>query len=496
MAQATQVKNEAELKGVVGAPDAIVPFSANYKKGVSSGSYYTYQPILPDKTEVKLGGGAGQTNDTTIFKIPSKNVYNLARSKFRFNVLVGAGTAFTKMRMDLPLIDSIIVEVDGVGNKFLELTNFPIYWMQTRCAYPDSKFRTHNPIGFAADLATARAKMGVCRYHNPAGAATSTAIAALNNNCEIVAHNAVAASTERIARVGSFHDTAVQMLASSATGAAISYVAEISGDQLVETIFSMDKNLYVPGGLTITINWGISGRVWGSDAVATIHGTPAAYTGTLTISSLSLDLCKETNEHVIQDLKNLVNSRGLNIAYPVAYTNVSGSLAVGDGAPVLKIQPGNGRNLLRVYASEMITNALNGSFNMNNVNGAKTTKCRHAIDGKYLDQVDLNPVQHRDYLAVEHLFSGSANNYSAAEFYQYAPVYIANFANIRNLAEAENMNFVGDGMPIDKSSEFVREVTVTAACSTVFTLVCQKEMLLMADTASQDAGAAQTANPN
>ena len=142
---------------------------------------------------------------------------------------------------------------------------------------------------------------------------------------------------------------------------------------LVDTVFSVDKDLYIPTDMYARFTAGPSNlytftSTSNADPTA---GTPAATAGNVTISSIFLYLAIETNELIVQSVMSKVLTEGLrlNIPYTVGFRNTSSGTSANISLPLTNQY---GQKLKQITNTVWHgTESANTALDCNNYNGVK-----------------------------------------------------------------------------------------------------------------------------
>jgi hypothetical protein len=256
----------------------------NYAQSVSRISKYKHSKILPISG---APGGAvtiGVTSQTTTFELPIQT-YNFAESYLSFGLTVPADKKV--FRNILPFER---VELYSRGGVYLaDITN-----------------------------------------------SAQWSVATLSHNKKV---GDFLASTNDLLRPISNADSKVQL-----TATAGNYVFQISGKELEDTIFALDKSVFMAEVINLRITWlnrdGLGFTSAGGPILADIP-----------ITNLSYNLAVEQNSSVDSELKNQVMSTGMSLLFPSSFM-FRNAQAIGNNHNLsIRLGRGNGVSLERIYTT-------------------------------------------------------------------------------------------------------------------------------------------------
>jgi len=403
----------------------------------------------------------GNVRTTTI--IPAGNIYNLAESGMKFELLIAAGgnNRFTKVNVSYPPIRSLTVKTSR--DLLVQIDNFPVYWLASRAAYPYEKYVSHGSLEAAATVAAQYATGTVCRFHNPSSVPPATALAALLPNNVRASGAAPPAATTRY---GLGATSPIQFL-SSAVNAAIGMNCIIKFDQLIHTFLACDKLLHIGEDLQIIIDWASRPELaFTGDAADTLANPAALGVVACTISNFNMFLATEQNEL----MRSKIMNESVDLIYPYVQTSQISLAAAVTGASVPYTIPSQGLNLLRIYTFETMPDDVSTRNNAYNVPAAgvapKTRQLQHRINGAIFEPTPLNVNLFEDYFEYYKCIAGGSLGQSAADYYSLCPVAVLEFAGTNSVEAAKNdfqvVGGYGIAGKIDRAS-FQKRLTTGAA---------------------------------
>lgn len=420
----------------------------------------------------------GNVRTTTI--IPAGNVYNLAESGMKFEMLVaasGVAAEITKLWAHVPPIQSLTVKTSR--EILLQIDNFPLYWLASRAAYSYDKYLNHGSLLLAATVEAQYATGTVCRFHNPSGVAPTNALAAYLPN------NVRADAAAALANLYSLGPTSPIMVMSGGAGngatGPIGLNCFIKFDQLVHTFLACDKLLHIGEELQIIIDWAQRTNVgFTGDAVATL--APIAGGGALvaasvvTISNFNMFLATEQNELI----RSKVMSESVDLVFPYPQVSQISLAAAVAGGSIPYTIPSQGLNLLRIYTFETMPDAPNTRNNAYNIPAAgvapKTRQLQHRVNGAVFESQPLNTNVFEDYFEYYKCVEGGSMSQSTADYYSLCPVAVLEFAGT-NTVEASKNDFqvvggYGIAGKVDRAS-FQKRLTTGAAVNSNLVAIFQ-----------------------
>lgn len=398
---------------------ALVPTSLDYKLKVSTASRYRYVRVpyvTPNIADITLDPNA---ITQVAFDIPSQAIYNLSKSRLRFRLSFPPdANDSNKIFVHVPPINALRL-VDVKGNQLLSIPFFQPYWLATRAAYPMEKYLSHGSItlGTGADAnvdvartnarASADANGSVCRFHNPAGIDTEAAPAA-----NVANHLRVNNAGAFVAQLGGGGNSQILFLTGDvgANGSANAINCMISFDQIVHTILACNQNIYFGETVRLEIDFAPAISLGAVTDVVATFATSANFAGDVRLDRCVLEMAKEHNNVLINEMHARLTSGPLKMLTPTVSVGSQGVVA-GDVQAQYNISPTN-LNLLRVYTLEFIANALPADsilrWNAFNLGGVKVTQFQHLMGGTPLEQYLLQCAIGEHYREYEPLIKGSS----------------------------------------------------------------------------------------
>jgi hypothetical protein len=166
----------------------------------------------------------------------------------------------------------------------------------------------------------------------------------------------------------------------------------IEGRELYNTVLSLDKTILVGEVLNLRITWlANAGHGYRTDNAAGVN--PVDLTANVSIANLSLYLAQETNPAVINELSEVVSTKGMSVLIPFIHsykTNLTGT----SNAISLRFSRGHGISLERIYTS-FVTGA-EGSNTRYNADVNQFISFYSLLDSKRMQEFDIT-VANQDY---------------------------------------------------------------------------------------------------
>ena len=164
-------------------------------------------------------------------------------------------------------------------------------------------------------------------------------------------------------------------------------------DGIVDTLFSVDKDIYFPVDMYIRMTAGVGNQIaFGSDLVTDPKHTPTAITGNITIQNCYLYLAVEQNELIVQSVMNKVLTSGLKLTIP--YTTAWRNTNTGTVANIqISLTQQFGKKLKRmIHTVWDPTESANTSMDCANTNGLKVSGYNTFLDQRQLQDYQLSCV--------------------------------------------------------------------------------------------------------
>ena len=163
---------------------------------------------------------------------------------------------------------------------------------------------------------------------------------------------------------------------------------------IVDTIFSVDKDLYIPTDMYIRFTAGVGSQMgFQSAAVNDPSTAPAALsgaTGTITVANMYLFLAVEQNQLIIDSVMSQVLSGGLklNIPYTTAFRNATNGPVANIQIPLTQQYGKRLKRMLHTVWSAI--EASNTALDCNNWNGNKIISYNTFMDQRQLQDFQLS----------------------------------------------------------------------------------------------------------
>ena len=314
----------------------------DYSQMVKRDSYYKYTKLIQNTGSTSFP--LNSSTQTTTFEIPVVG-FNLAQSSINFTQNFAAATHFTSAFRHTPPWSRLELFTRG-GVYLCDVTNFShVYTAFGQRTKKIEDFhgsedgiivkQIPQPTVFGTPVATAAG--------DPV---TPAEFDAAVNRLNLVA-NTVGASLQ------SSSEIQLKKLASSTAAAALKVDWRIPGSDLYNTIMSLDKTIMIGEVLNLRITWReLAAHGFTSDDLASPPTTPGviAENAATQITNLAMFLSQETNPTVLQDLSQVISTRGLSVLIPYTHGYKTTLLNTSESHAIsLRMSRGHGRSLERVY---------------------------------------------------------------------------------------------------------------------------------------------------
>jgi hypothetical protein len=266
----------------------------------------------------------------------------------------------------------------------------------------------------------------------------------------------------------------------SANSASPSQLFQLNLGDIQNTILSIDKDLYFNEVLVLRIEFA-SGQsyAWYSDSNAQPAGSAAASVAIATniiASGLSFYLAVETDEAIIQSLRNKVNSDGLSVLIPYVY-QFKNTIATSTSQNIsLRFNSAHGLSLSKIYTAPFnATETRHLAFDHSNINASKVVSYYTMIDNSRLTEFDLNctNADPRDYMFMKDVLRGSP--LEDFDVFRYNWIHCDDLCKDNEVAEDQN---VINGLPLtQREVKWDLQATTTNATYNWYTFAVVKRML-------------------
>lgn len=442
--------------------DVYVAPQLDYKKYNYSYPVYKHSKILPlaGTQTVTVTQAGGQE---TLFEIPSK-VFNLSKSFLSFTMTPQASASFNYVFADVfPSIRQIQLYTRG-GIFLADINNFDDY---TKAVWKSDikleDFLTYdvmdNGSGFGYGLrrnnVVATASALGCRY----GVGISTDAADVRRS------NGAAPSVSYTEPLYLFVGT------NTTADPVLNYKLNLG--LIKNSIFALDKDLFFDEVVVVRIVWNSAAKMafQTNNAANPVVGTPAAYTGTMTMTNTQLFIAIETNQDIVQQIREKKNSsEGISILMPYIYGNKI-NLSGNSQSISLKYNRAHGLKLLKIYHLPIWgTETIAASYDANNVNGSRIPNFYTLLNNNRLQEFNVDCTKQEDWMLLKDKFAGSL--YQTANEYQANWVWIDDFSGSPSPIDE---NYVPDDdnfiKGLDLSSEQKWDIYLTVTDNTLASLV-------------------------
>ena len=469
--------------------DPAIDFSTKLHLGPS----YRYNKNIPTSGSQTFSLGSSSTTNCQ-FELAS-NCYNLSKSKIVFDIVLpftsdGSGgdilasSKFNVIHADpLAMFDRIqlytrsgiqLVDLTSANNfsKMVSPYITKISELQQRSTGGYTIDPTANTI--VAPITQAAAQLVPIQgiQSSNVAAVSSTAVNTGNQRPDGNCSN-VLLSEFRYLFAGATGNNAV--IATSTTGSVyLSY--QLNLGIIYDTLLALNKDLYWDTNLILSLTFAPHSKFatqTSSLTLATATVTPCL---SCTVNNMSLFLAMETNQDIINQLRNKVQTTGMTLQIPYVYTQKYNSGGSATSSSLFqRFNSGMGQRIIKFYYS-----VLNGTetaltaFDNSNLT-AKLTDIYTSLNNQRLQEYPLNLGKAEDYLFNETNFENST--IISGNIYKYNWMHCDNFGN-GNLTNSDLTEPQGISLAEEKTyTVFVNHAVAAAYNQYLFTVV-QRELVI------------------
>lgn len=239
------------------------------------------------------------------------------------------------------------------------------------------------------------------------------------------------------------------------------YKYNIQLSQIKNTIFELDKLLYVGENLVLRIIIdGLNKIAYANqdESAAGVNLSPypivdqAVLAGfPLQLSNMTLYLAIEKNKNIVSTMHQTMITKGFEILIPftTAYYN---TLTGTNHTLTLKFNRGNGRKLVKVYDGCFQPNPEeNQAYDVDNINLIKISSLYSVLDNERLQEIDINCANGDDYMILKDQLKGSV--IQTSNIYNYNHFWVDDFSQRRRLYDRNWNEEVGLDINFEKKYE-------------------------------------------
>jgi hypothetical protein len=400
---------------------SVIAPQLNYEKKVLSHPSYRFSNIPP------LSGSTSQTILPTssienLFEIPQK-VFNLSRSMLSFTATPAAGTHFNYSFEDVMSYIQQIQLYTRSGVYLADVNNLQNYVKIVRGAETSSnEFESMDPLERfykSNSLVTANIR--------PGGLAGQ---AATNNYIE------------------------PQHLRRGTDAAADPVISvQIKLDFIKNSIFALDKDLYVPEVLVLRVLWSPGNKImYNATSAADPVAGAAAVTGNIALTNINLYLAVEQNQEVANSLMAKVQSGSFAMLTPYVYS-FKNFLSGTQANVSLRFNNGHGRTLSKIFHSPFnATESSNLAYDNDNTGGRIISSYYTQLNNVRMSDQNLASSDNTDWLMHKDLLRGSTVLDAAS--------WRTNFFHLQDFSAIPPVG--ADKQLMENSEHYVRFTTIFA----------------------------------
>lgn len=418
------------------------------------------------------------TNVTTIFKLPSRDVYNLGRSALAFNFVIPAevGKFVHAHNGFLAAVESIKV-VSGSNQILVEHNELPAYTkLAWRPQTPMQDFLTmpchENDTATVADCKEIGHFFHRIRRPNPAditaaGGTDATFLAGSFHMAREDGKENGAGTNNNWVAAGDDYTAVANYLGRSTDNTPLAVRVNLPLKMIYNSLLSMDKDLYFGEEIRIMIKWN-RGEKWGwTSAVSARDGT--AETADLAAAPLLYNCQLRL---AIQDVPSLIagtikkteelNGLELNIPFVHSYKGVTTGVASQKTLVSTEWGPEAGAKLLRVLAG-IFAYRQQGAMYCNNYNygSGKWTSYQPRLDSKPIHEEFLAMDDQTAYMYHSEKLQGSV--IKDAKDWAQTPTIVQDFSGVRYCKDYLLADSYNAGLDLNQTRKFGLEIFNSAA---------------------------------
>lgn len=419
--------------------------------------YKKHEIVQPNYQYFRINQQTGSTSgtfstsggETSVFEIPT-NVFNLSKSVLRVSVTAtGQAGDYTGLVLHgaLAFIRDIELYTQN-GTRLCFVTNLPRYMkVASSTDTPLEEFYGNTSNN--------------CFYKN------NFINGSTNYKLSLATGTAVNLATARISTTLPYVEPQA-FVTSGADNTDSTVNFDIPLSQLRNTIFDLNKDLYMGGEIVyLRITWnGLRNFGFSADDATLVNQNNATTTGALqsaTYANLNLYLAVEKNAEIVNQIKNKVNTSGMNIL--IDYIHSYSQILTANGAHSLsyKFSRGHGRRLKRIYCSPYFNtqNTGTGYIDNNYGGGVAITDLYTMLNNERLQQWTMATATNTgrdEYMILKEKLKGSS--LQSLDQYQYNYFWLDSWDNLKTIERAETVEC---GVPLDEEKKWDLISTVGGA---------------------------------
>lgn len=414
----------------------------DYKKDTFIHPTYRYNKILPQvgtqsKTILAAGG------DDTIFEIPV-NAFNLNRSFLQYVFAPAAAAAVGRYWAYKDVLSSIrqmqlytrsglyLCDINEVANytKFVTKAETPLKEYLTYDTYANGGVAT--PIGFGRGLRVSNAAVAANQRPQDAGA------------------NSINYTEPEYIEYGSGANTTPCLQIMIPLG------------MIKNTIFSLDKNIYLGEIILLRIVWNPTSKMFFSTSSNDPTDTVVSMANNVSLTNLTLYLAVEKNPEIVNQLRSQIASSGFSVLIPYVYTYKYNLGPAGSQTVSLKFNRGHGRTLVKIFHSvfnngESISGAgaaarATAYDNDNRSTRSKTQVFYTMLDNERLQEYNLTTANGDDYFLLKDKLKDTV--YLNSDIFYYNWFWLEDFSGITKETTNEQNLETGLDLSVERKWDF------------------------------------------
>ena len=240
-----------------------------------------------------------------------------------------------------------------------------------------------------------------------------------------------------------------------APGSAITVNIQFPMKYIVDSIFSVDKDLYFGEILQLRIVTDSINNVCFQANYNDISTNMIAITRNLNYSNLSFYLAVEQDLNIANQIISKVNTEGLQIAIPYVYSYKLSLPQATNHTISLRFNRAHGKKLRRIYhAPNHTTDANVYAYCRDNLGGLNSVSTVYTLlNNERLQEYNADCTKAQDYMTLRNKLSGTT--YINLDNYQNNWFWVDDFTTENSLAsrEAHDIN-LSSGIPLDSEQKW------------------------------------------
>jgi hypothetical protein len=453
--------------------DPAIDFSTKLHLGPS----YRYNKLIPTSGSQTFSLQQSSTVNTQ-FEL-SSNCYNLSKSKLVFDIkLDGQANLFNVIHADpLAMFDRIqlytrsgiqLVDLNSANN-FSKMVSPYVTKFDELQQRSNGGMKVNTTTGLYISCAT-QAEALLCPIQG-----LQTSVIAVVGNTDIDNSNQRPDGNSAEVPINEMRYLYAGISSATAGLGALCLSYQLNLGIIYDTLLSVNKDLYWDTNLILSLTFAPYSKFAFTTNSLTLGSTPTiANVTAITVNNTSLFLALETNQDIISQLRNKVQTTGLTLQIPYVYTQKYASSSSSSASLFQRFNSGMGQRLVRFYYSAFHTTESGlTAFDNSNIT-PKITDIYTSLNNQRLQEYPLVLAKSEDYMFNEQLFRESC--IISVNMYKYNWIHCDNFGN--NILTKSDLT-EPQGISLNEEKTFTVFVNQAAAAYNhyLFTVV-QRELII------------------